>query len=192
LGSAVSSSVATDPFNPQASGITQILGNQLQNAVGTQVSTATGTYKALASIGVTSNSDGTLAVNSTQLAAALATDPNSVASLFTSSNGLLTQVNKIATAFGDPASGALVQEQTGINQLIKSNSNRQSTDAYSSQSYAATLQKEYASFQVNLSQLSLQSMFFGGNNVGGPFGSLYSGISPSSGYGTPPPYTTAR
>jgi flagellar hook-associated protein 2 len=192
LGAAVSGGVATDPFNPLASGITQILGNQLQKAIGTPVTTATGTYKALASIGITSNSDGTLAVNSTQLAAALATDPNSVASLFTSSNGLLSQVNKIATTFGDPATGSLVQEQTGINQLISSNAKRQSTDTYNSRSYASTLQREYASFQVNLSQLSLQSMFFGGSGVGGPFGSLYSGTSPSSSYGTPPPYTTAR
>ncbi len=62
------------------------------------VSGATGAYQTLASIGVTTNKDGTLALNSDKLSKALGADFDGVAKLFGSEDGVAARLSTSLTA----------------------------------------------------------------------------------------------
>jgi len=55
------------------------------------VSGLSGTYTSLASIGITSQTDGTLALDQTKFNAALSAAPGSVAAVFSSANGVIAR-----------------------------------------------------------------------------------------------------
>jgi flagellar hook-associated protein 2 len=59
------------------------------------VETATGAFRTLASLGITTKKDGTLEVNTTKLKAALESDLASVASVFSSAQGLATRLDGV-------------------------------------------------------------------------------------------------
>ena len=71
------------------SGIETQIRQDLSNAV----SSAPGSYNSLSSIGVTKQADGTLALNSSKLSAALAQSPDSIAQIFASTSGVATKLN---------------------------------------------------------------------------------------------------
>ncbi|CAK0767672.1 flagellar hook-associated protein 2 [Gammaproteobacteria bacterium] len=71
------------------------IDNQIRSKVSTVVSNLGGGYNSLASIGITTQKDGTLSLNSSTLSAALNTDPDAVGRIFSSggntSDALVTQ-----------------------------------------------------------------------------------------------------
>lgn len=66
---------------------------QLRSIVGASVSGA-GTFQHLSELGITTQADGTLKLDSSQLSTALATDKNSVQKLFSADGGYATQLAK--------------------------------------------------------------------------------------------------
>src|SRR5580692_2758498 len=64
--------------------------NDIQQALYSVVNTGSSTYNSLASIGITTNSDGTLSLNNATLSNALATNFSAVSQLFNGSSGIAT------------------------------------------------------------------------------------------------------
>ena len=72
--------------------------NDVRSKLTGGVSGATGAYQTLASIGVTTNKDGTLALDSDKLSKALGADFDGVAKLFGSENGVAARLSTSLTA----------------------------------------------------------------------------------------------
>jgi flagellar hook-associated protein 2 len=91
---------------------------QLQSIVGG--STGSGVFSMLSQVGVSTNSDGTLSLNSTELQSALQQDPQAVQSLFSGNKGIGTQLDTLLNSVAG-ASGMIDTEtnaqQTDINNI---------------------------------------------------------------------------
>jgi flagellar hook-associated protein 2 len=106
-----------------------LLGDSMMNSIDDQMRRLTlnqvtgiaGPYTSLASIGITSGTDGTLTLDSTKLQAALAASPSSVAQLFGSTSGIAnrldTNLNALLDTGGmlDARNQSLASDQKTIN-----------------------------------------------------------------------------
>jgi flagellar hook-associated protein 2 len=132
--------------------------NQIQQALYSVVNTGSPTYNTLASIGITTNADGTLSLNSATLSNALATNFSAVSQLFSGTNGVAAALNTQLTgdlgASGDfaSASSTLTQQENALttqtNQL-----NSQMT------ALSASLTQQYSALNVLLSSLQTTSAY---------------------------------
>jgi flagellar hook-associated protein 2 len=132
--------------------------NQIRSTLYSIVNTGSSTYNSLASIGITTNGDGTLSVNATTLSAALSSDFSAVSQLFSGSNGVASTLNsRIATdlASGGPIdsrSQTLVQQENALTQ--QSNQLQQQMSQLS-----ASLTQQYAALNTLLSSLQSTSAY---------------------------------
>jgi len=156
LGSYDSTSQTAGPMlgNPLLLGIQ----NELKSALYSIVNTGSSTYNSLASIGITSNSDGSLSVNTTTLSSALSTDYSAVSSLFSGTTGIAVSLNSQITAdlqSGGPISSTsqtLVQQENALTQ--QSNQLQQQMNALS-----ASLTQQYSALNTLLSSLQTTSSY---------------------------------
>lgn len=81
------------------------LQTDLSRLVSTDLSGAVGSLRTLAEIGVGTLRDGTLSVNSAQLASALSRDPQAVEAMFAASAGLPAAMQRISLAAGSTRTG---------------------------------------------------------------------------------------
>jgi flagellar hook-associated protein 2 len=138
--------------NPVLTGIE----NQVQNALYSQVGASN--YNTLASIGITTNSDGSLSVNNATLESALSTNFAAVSQLFSSTNGVATQLNsQITSALGSNGSitnyaGTLTQQNTALQNQTTTLDNQMSA-------LSATLTQQYATLNTLLSSLQSTSAY---------------------------------
>ena len=90
----------------------------LQSALlaATNYAASSGTYKSLSSLGIETNSDGTLTLNSSTLASALQSNSAAVASFFqgTAFNGFSASVNSSLSTYTDPTQGAFTVDLKSI------------------------------------------------------------------------------
>ena len=132
--------------------------NQIRSALYSVVDTGSSTYNSLASIGITTNSDGSLSVNQTTLAAALSSDFSAVSQLFSGPTGIASTLNTQITAdlaAGGPIdshSQTLVTEENALTQ--QSNQLSQQMSALS-----ASLTQQYAALNTLLSSLQSTSSY---------------------------------
>ena len=96
-------------------GIETQIGNDLSNPV----AGVTGNFTTLASLGITRQTDGTLAVDSAKLDKALAADSNSVAKVFGGDNGVASRLSKDLANMLKTGS-ALDVRTTSLNDTLKS------------------------------------------------------------------------
>jgi flagellar hook-associated protein 2 len=81
---------------------------------------AEGTYKSLAQIGMKTQNDGTLLIDSTKLGKALDTDFSGVAELFVKdADGLVDKLTEIIKSYTDTRDGMIKARTDGINKSIK-------------------------------------------------------------------------
>ena len=130
--------------------------NELHRALETVVGTAG--YNSLPSLGITSQSDGTLAVNTATLRTALSSNFSAVSQLFSGSGGIAAQLNtQISAAL---ASGGTLDSRSQT--LVKQNAalTTQST-ALNAQmtSLTASLTQQYSALNVLLSTLQTTSAY---------------------------------
>jgi flagellar hook-associated protein 2 len=132
--------------------------NQVRNALYSIVNTGSATYNSLASIGITTNSDGTLSVNQATLSAALTSNFTAVSQLFSGTNGvastLNSQIDASLTAGGsiDSRSKTLIQQEDALTQQ-NSQLTKQMSDL------TASLTEQYASLNTLLSSLQSTSSY---------------------------------
>jgi flagellar hook-associated protein 2 len=138
--------------NPVLTGIQ----NQIQNALYSQVGASN--YNTLASIGITTNSDGSLSVNSATLESALSTNFAAVSQLFSSTNGVATQLNsQITSALG--SNGSITDYATTLTQQNTALQNQTTTLDNQMSALSATLTQQYATLNTLLSSLQSTSAY---------------------------------
>ena len=156
LGSYDSATGAAGPMmgNPLLLGIQ----NELNSALYSIVDTGSSTYNSLASIGITTNGDGSLSLNQATLSTALAADYSAVSQLFSGTTGVATTLNNQITSdlgSGGPiatTSQTLVQQENSLTQ--QSDQLQQQMKALS-----ASLTQQYSSLNTLLSSLQTTSSY---------------------------------
>jgi flagellar hook-associated protein 2 len=132
--------------------------NEIRTALYGVVNTGSSTYSSLASVGITTNTDGTLSLNGTRLQTALSSAPSAVSALFSSAGGVATKLNtQITNAL---ASGGTIDSRSKT--LIKQeNTLTAQTADLNSQMTAltASLTQQYASLNTLLSSLQTTSAY---------------------------------
>jgi flagellar hook-associated protein 2 len=141
---------------------TNLAGDPTLRSIASQLSSTiegafgTGSTSTLASVGISLNSDGTLAVDTTKLDAAFNTDPTAVENLFArgplaTTGGAMATLSDLANSFAQPTVGLLAVEAqgftdqaTGLNQSI-------ATEQSHISQYQATLQAEFNAMETSYS-----------------------------------------
>jgi flagellar hook-associated protein 2 len=132
--------------------------SQVQQALYSIVDTGSSTYNTLASIGITTNSDGSLSLNSGTLSAALNSNFSAVSQLFSSSSGVAAALNTdISEALGP--SGSITTE--GQTLTAQENSLTQQSQKLQTQMAAlsASMTQQYSALNALLSSLQSTSSY---------------------------------
>jgi flagellar hook-associated protein 2 len=138
--------------NPVLTGVQ----NQIQRALYSQVGASN--YNTLASIGITTNSDGSLSVNSATLDNALSTNFSAVSQLFSGTNGVATQLNsQITSALG--SNGSITDYATTLTQQNTALTNQTTQLDNQMAALSATLTQQYATLNTLLSSLQSTSAY---------------------------------
>lgn len=131
---------------------------QTNEALYNVVNTGSSVYNSLASVGITTNSDGTLSVNSTTLANALSSDFSAVSALFSGSTGVAATLNTQIT--NELSSGGSISDES---QTLTSQENAltQQSNQLTAQMAALTtsLTQQYSSLNTLLSSLQTTSAY---------------------------------
>ena len=154
LGSYDAASGTAGPMlgDPLLTGVQTQIRHVLQTVDGNAV------YSTLASIGITTQKDGTLAADSGKLRAALTGNFSSVSKLFNGANGVASQLNTLLTK--QLASGGTIDSRSQT--LVKQNKAlTDQTNALNKQMNALTanLTQQYSALNVLLSQLQTTSAY---------------------------------
>ncbi len=132
--------------------------NQIRSTLYSVVNTGSASYNSLASIGITTNSDGTLSVNTATLSSSLSANFNAVSQLFSGAAGVASSLNSQITA--DLTSGGPIdsRSQTLVSQ---ENALTQQSSQLDQQMTAltASLTEQYASLNTLLSSLQSTSSY---------------------------------
>src|SRR5579862_1020558 len=156
LGGYDSSTSTAGPM--MGSGLLQNIQSQMSEALYSIVPTGSSTYNSLASIGITTGSDGTLSINQTTLQNALSTNLNAVSSLFSGTNGIASTLNtQITQELG--SGGAISDESNSLTQqenALTTQSNNLNTHM---SALSASLTQQYSSLNTLLSSLQTTSAY---------------------------------
>jgi len=130
--------------------------NEIRSTLYSIVNSGSSTYSSLASVGITTKSDGTLSLNSSKLQTALTSDPGAVSALFSGTNGIATKLNTQLTA--DLASGGSIDSRSKT-LVKKEDALTQETKDLDKQMAAltASLTQQYATLNTLLSSLQSTS-----------------------------------
>jgi flagellar hook-associated protein 2 len=123
----------------------------INDAVDNPVSGLAGSYTSLASIGVTTQADGTLSLDQSKLTAALNAAPGAVANIFSGANGLVTRVNTNLSATLE--SGAPLDER---NQALQTSQTKINCDEVALNARMQVLQTPYTNQFTALNTLLAQ------------------------------------
>lgn len=132
--------------------------NQIRAALHSVVNTGSSTYNTLASIGITTNADGSLSLNASKLSAALSSNFSAVSSLFSSTRGVAASLNTALTnelASGGPInslSQTLVKQNNALTQQSQQLSQQMSA-------LKASLTQQYSSLNALLSHMQSTSSY---------------------------------
>jgi len=130
--------------------ITQQLASTVAGVFGS------GSTQTLADVGITLQSDGTLAVDTTKLDAAFTNNPTAVESLFarsplSSTGGAMATLSSLANSFAAPTTGLLAVESQGFTeQATQLNQSITNEQAHITQ-YQANLQAEFNAMETSYS-----------------------------------------
>jgi flagellar hook-associated protein 2 len=132
--------------------------NEIRATLNGFVNTGSPTYNALASVGVTTNRDGSLTLDKTKLQTALAIAPTAVSALFSGSEGIATNLNTRIS--NELQSGGLIASRSKT--LIgQTKALTDQTSALNDQmtKLAASLTQQYAHLNTLLSSLQTTSAY---------------------------------
>jgi flagellar hook-associated protein 2 len=155
-----------DSYDPTSKTAGALLGDatlaniesQLRVDLSNTVSTASGTYNSLASLGVTKQADGSLTLDMTKLNAAMAASPDAVAQIFASGNGIATRLNNhIVTQLqsSGPLSSRNQQLQSTLSDIKTQTSNLDARMAAVQATYTA----QFTALETMLAQMQTTSSY---------------------------------
>jgi flagellar hook-associated protein 2 len=133
--------------------------NQMRSTLYSIVNTGSSTYNSLASIGITTNKDGTLSLNSATLSNALATNFSAVSALFTSpGSGIATSLNtQLTTDLG--SSGAIASNTTSLTSQETALTKKTTDLTAQMAALSASLTQQYSALNSLLSSLQTTSAY---------------------------------
>jgi flagellar hook-associated protein 2 len=135
--------------------------NDIRSALYSVVNTGSSTFNSLASVGITTNKDGTLTLSKTKLGSALASAPTAVSQLFSGTKGVAATLNtRINSELGsggaiDTRSKTLIKQENALtDQTTKLNDQMTALTASLTQQYSHlnTLLSSLQSMSAYLSQ----------------------------------------
>jgi flagellar hook-associated protein 2 len=132
--------------------------NQIRSALYSVVNTGSSTYNSLASVGITTQSDGTLSLNTATLQNALSAAPGAVSALFSASSGVATTLNsQITQALS--SQGSISSRSATL--ITQENALTTQTDTLNTQMAAltASLTQQYSALNTLLSSLQTTSSY---------------------------------
>jgi flagellar hook-associated protein 2 len=91
--------------------------NQVRLQISDSVSGISGQFTTLVDIGITTNEDGTLAIDNTKLDNALNSDVNDIADLFSSANGVATKLDSVVSEY-TKTNGLLDTKAEGLGETV--------------------------------------------------------------------------
>jgi flagellar hook-associated protein 2 len=156
LGSFDSTTGSAGPMlgDPLLSGVK----SQISHALYSVVNTGSSTYNTLASIGITSNSDGTLSLDNSKLGSALATNFSAVSALFSGTNGIATSLNTLVTQNLATNGAVTSRSQTLVKQ--ENDLTKQTNDLNTQMTaLTASLTQQYSALNTLLSSLQTTSAY---------------------------------
>lgn len=132
--------------------------NEVRSALYSVVNTGSSTYNSLASVGITTNSDGTLNLNQSTLQTALATAPAAVSALFSGTNGVAASLNTQITSELS-STGSISSRSTTL--VTRENALTDQTNQLDDRMDAltASLTQQYAALDTLLSSLQSTSAY---------------------------------
>jgi flagellar hook-associated protein 2 len=132
--------------------------NQIRSALYNVVNTGSSQYNSLASIGVTTNKDGTLSLDTGTLSTALSTNPTAVSTIFSGTGGVASALNTAIT--NELAKGGAVDSRS-TTLVGQSDELTKETDDLDTQMTAlsASLTQQYSALNALLSSLQTMSAF---------------------------------
>jgi flagellar hook-associated protein 2 len=136
--------------NPVLTGTESQVQNILYSFVGSS------TYNSLASIGITTNSDGSLSVNNATLSTALATNFRAVGNLFSGTTGVASQLNSLITNTLS-TSGAIGNYSSTLTTQENSLTTQSNALAAQTTALTASLTEQYSALNALLSSLQTTS-----------------------------------
>jgi flagellar hook-associated protein 2 len=132
--------------------------NEIRSALYGVVNTGSSTYTTLASVGITTNKDGTLSMDGTKMQTALSTAPSAVSALFSSANGVATKLNTQITAA--LASGGTIDSRSKSLVRQENALSAQTADLNSQMTaLTASLTDQYSKLNTLLSSLQTMSAY---------------------------------
>jgi len=156
LGGYDSSTSTAGPM--MGSGLLQNIQSQMSQALYAIVPTGSSIYNSLASIGITTGSDGTLSINQTALQNALSTNLSAVSALFSGSGGVAATLNNQITS--ELASGGAISEESSTltqqENALTTQSNNLNTQMAA---LSASLTQQYGALNTLLSSLQTTSAY---------------------------------
>ncbi len=132
--------------------------NEIRSTLYSIVNTGSSTYNTLASVGITTNSDGSLSLNATKLKTAMAAAPSAVSTLFSGKNGVASSLN--TRIDNELASGGIVDSRSKT--LVKQeNALTEETNQLNDQmkQLTAAMTQQYAKLNTLLSSLQTTSAY---------------------------------
>ena len=138
--------------NPVLTGVQ----NQIHRALYSQVGASN--YNTLASVGITTNADGSLSVNSARLQSALSTNFPAVSQLFSGTNGVATQLNSQIT-HALSSTGSIASYATTLTQQNTALQDQTTQLDTQMAALSASLTQQYASLNTLLSSLQSTSAY---------------------------------
>jgi flagellar hook-associated protein 2 len=141
-----------------------LLGDQTLSTVQSQISGVLSSNVAgsplanLASLGITRNADGTLALNSTTLANTLSSNPTSVQQLFSGTHGIGTQLSTLVTNFNSN-DGVLQSKINSLTTDLNNESTQQTALNARMAVYQQQLVQQYTSLSTLMTSLNNTSSY---------------------------------
>jgi flagellar hook-associated protein 2 len=146
-----------------------LVRNQLASIVATGVKNGN-TTTSLATIGVTLNADGSLAVDSSTLSSALQNNQATMAKLFSSTNGVAAQLNTNITSYLS-SSGAIQTRTKALNTDLTNLSSQQSSLATYQSQLTSMYTAQFTALNTLMATMSNNQQYltqlFGGQNSAG-------------------------
>ena len=139
----------------------QSLESSLRRIATGQVTGLAGNFAFLSQIGITTQDDGTLAVDEAKLDQALSADLNNVADLFTSTNGVVTQLNsKVSLLLDSSQQGPLKAELDSLTESIDDLNDTLLRMDERLELFEDKIRKEFINLEIILGRLDSQRTAF--------------------------------
>jgi flagellar hook-associated protein 2 len=132
--------------------------NQIQQVLYGVVNTGSPSYNSLASIGITTNPDGTLSLNNTTLSNALSTNFSAVSQLFSGTDGVASTLNsQLTTALN--STGAIAATSSTLIKQENALTAQENTLNDQMTALTASLTQQYSALNTLLSSLQTTSAY---------------------------------